>query len=135
MGLPFVGQAGKLLDKLLGEIGLERGDVFIANTLKCLRYNALVQLADGSWERIGRLVRSRYSGGVMSVDSERNLVPRRVVGWHATPLGGRRVFRLSYKSAKNAGASQVNIQLTGDHQVLTAAPSSATAAFRVHRRA
>ena len=35
MGLPFVGQAGKLLDKLLGEIGLERKDVFIANTLKC----------------------------------------------------------------------------------------------------
>ncbi len=35
MGLPFVGHAGKLLDKLLGEIGLERGDVFIANVLKC----------------------------------------------------------------------------------------------------
>jgi uracil-DNA glycosylase family 4 len=35
MGLPFVGQAGKLLDKLLAEIGLERGDVFIANVLKC----------------------------------------------------------------------------------------------------
>jgi DNA polymerase len=35
LGLPFVGQAGKLLDKLLAEIELERGDVFIANTLKC----------------------------------------------------------------------------------------------------
>jgi uracil-DNA glycosylase family 4 len=35
MGLPFVGQAGKLLDKLLSEIGLARGDVFIANVLKC----------------------------------------------------------------------------------------------------
>jgi uracil-DNA glycosylase family 4 len=35
LGLPFVGQAGKLLDKLLAEIGLERGDVFICNTLKC----------------------------------------------------------------------------------------------------
>jgi uracil-DNA glycosylase len=34
-GLPFVGQAGKLLDKLLAEIGLERGEVFIANVLKC----------------------------------------------------------------------------------------------------
>ncbi|HEY5189505.1 MAG TPA: uracil-DNA glycosylase, partial [Solirubrobacteraceae bacterium] len=34
-GLPFVGQAGKLLDKLLAEIGLERQDVFIANVLKC----------------------------------------------------------------------------------------------------
>src|SRR5438105_5796524 len=35
VGLPFVGQAGKLLDKLLQEIGMEREDVFICNTLKC----------------------------------------------------------------------------------------------------
>jgi DNA polymerase len=35
MGLPFVGQAGKLLDKLLTEIGMERKDVFVANTVKC----------------------------------------------------------------------------------------------------
>src|ERR1051325_3445156 len=33
-GIPFVGAAGKLLDKLLEEIGLQRGDVFIANVLK-----------------------------------------------------------------------------------------------------
>ena len=34
-GYPFVGQAGKLLDKLLGGIGLTRADVYIANVLKC----------------------------------------------------------------------------------------------------
>jgi uracil-DNA glycosylase family 4 len=34
-GVPFVGQAGKLLEKLLVEIGLERGQVFICNTVKC----------------------------------------------------------------------------------------------------
>jgi uracil-DNA glycosylase len=34
-GLPFVGQAGKLLEKLLVEIGLTRAEVFIANVLKC----------------------------------------------------------------------------------------------------
>jgi uracil-DNA glycosylase len=34
-GLPFVGQAGKLLEKLLGGIGMSRQDVFIANVLKC----------------------------------------------------------------------------------------------------
>jgi uracil-DNA glycosylase len=34
-GVPFVGQAGKLLEKLLGGIGLTRGDVYIANVLKC----------------------------------------------------------------------------------------------------
>jgi uracil-DNA glycosylase len=34
-GIPFVGQAGKLLDALLGGIGLTRADVFVANVLKC----------------------------------------------------------------------------------------------------
>jgi DNA polymerase len=34
-GVPFVGQAGKLLDNLLGGIGLERSEVYIANVLKC----------------------------------------------------------------------------------------------------
>ena len=34
-GEPFVGRAGKLLDEMLRAIGLERGEVFIANVLKC----------------------------------------------------------------------------------------------------
>jgi uracil-DNA glycosylase len=34
-GLPFVGRAGNLLDQLLGEVGLQRADVFVANVLKC----------------------------------------------------------------------------------------------------
>jgi DNA polymerase len=33
-GLPFVGRAGRLLDELLGGIGLRREDVFIGNVLK-----------------------------------------------------------------------------------------------------
>src|SRR5918996_757785 len=118
-GLPFVGRAGKLLDQLLEEIGLARSEVFVANVVKCLRYTAMVQLGDGSWERIGRLVRSRYSGTVMSLDADGRLAPRRVTGWHATPLGDRSVHRLTYASAKNAGAGKVAIELTGDHPVLT----------------
>jgi uracil-DNA glycosylase len=34
-GVPFVGQAGKLLETLLEEIGLSRERVYIANVLKC----------------------------------------------------------------------------------------------------
>ena len=34
-GLPFVGRAGQLLDQLLGEIGMQRKEVFVANVLKC----------------------------------------------------------------------------------------------------
>ncbi|HEX3483445.1 MAG TPA: uracil-DNA glycosylase [Micropepsaceae bacterium] len=32
-GLPFVGRAGKLLDRMLGAIGLDRGKVYITNVL------------------------------------------------------------------------------------------------------
>jgi uracil-DNA glycosylase family 4 len=34
-GVPFVGQAGKLLDRLLEGIGLSLSDVFVENVLKC----------------------------------------------------------------------------------------------------
>jgi uracil-DNA glycosylase family 4 len=118
-GEPFVGDAGQLLTKMIGAMGYRREDVYIANVVKCLRYNTPVLLENGSWERIGRLVRQRYSGRVMSVAPDGRIVPRRVTGWHATPLGDRRVYRLSYASAKKAGSSRVAIQLTHDHEVLT----------------
>jgi uracil-DNA glycosylase family 4 len=34
-GVPFVGAAGQLLNKLLAGIGMSREDVFVANVLKC----------------------------------------------------------------------------------------------------
>jgi DNA polymerase len=34
-GRPFVGRAGRLLDKIIEACGLKRGDVFIGNILKC----------------------------------------------------------------------------------------------------
>ncbi len=34
-GLPFIGQAGKLLDRALAEAALRREDLYIANVLKC----------------------------------------------------------------------------------------------------
>jgi DNA polymerase len=34
-GLPFVGRSGQLLNKLLGEIELQRDDVYVANVVKC----------------------------------------------------------------------------------------------------
>ncbi|MGQ0742990.1 MAG: uracil-DNA glycosylase [Acidimicrobiales bacterium] len=35
-GLPFVGRSGRLLDRLIGEeVGLDRSQVYVANTVKC----------------------------------------------------------------------------------------------------
>lgn len=35
LGEPFVGRAGELLDRIIGAMGLERSDTYIANVLKC----------------------------------------------------------------------------------------------------
>lgn len=118
-GLPFVGRAGDLLTKIVEAIGLTREQVYIANVLKCLESSAMVRLGDGSWQRIDRLVDSRYDGLVLSVGAEGHLVRRRVNGWHATPLAGRRVFRMTYGSARGSARSGGSIELTGDHPVLT----------------
>jgi DNA polymerase len=34
-GLPFVGRAGKLLTQMIEAMGLQRGDVYICNVVKC----------------------------------------------------------------------------------------------------
>jgi DNA polymerase len=34
-GRPFVGRSGKLLTQLLSEVGLDRGEVYIGNIVKC----------------------------------------------------------------------------------------------------
>lgn len=34
-GEPFVGRSGRLLDELLGEVGLDRDRVFVTNVVKC----------------------------------------------------------------------------------------------------
>ena len=47
----------------------------------------------------------------LSADGSRAGTPLR---WQAAEA-----FRLTYRSAKHAGAGQVSIQLTGDHEVLT----------------
>ncbi len=35
LGEPFVGRAGELLTRIIGAMGLSRGDIYIANVLKC----------------------------------------------------------------------------------------------------
>ncbi len=34
-GIPFVGRAGELLERILGAVSLDRGSVYIANVVKC----------------------------------------------------------------------------------------------------
>lgn len=116
---PFVGEAGQFFNYHLEANGLERNDFYISNTVKCLRYNSRVKLADGSLRRISHLVREKYSGEVFCV-VDGKLSTRRVIGWHKSPVGNREVYKLSYRYSARSGRKDARgIFLTGDHQVMT----------------
>lgn len=54
-GTPFVGAAGKLLDRMLASIGLDRTNVYIANIVKCRPPNNRTPLDDEAKACIGYL--------------------------------------------------------------------------------
>ena len=69
-GEPFVGRAGKLLDAMLAAIGLGRGDVYIANIVKC-RPPRNRDPSCGRDHRLFGLPQASDRGGVLRVCSSR----------------------------------------------------------------
>lgn len=74
-GRPFVGRAGELLDKMIGAIGLERSEVYIANVVKCRPPDNRVPTASEAQRCLGYLMRQ--------IDL---IQPRVIVTLGATPL-------------------------------------------------
>ena len=120
-GFPFVGQAGKLLDRLLGGIGLSRADVYVANVLKCLQVQrARSNSATGAGSALADwCTRGRGHGYVRrrgrSTDC-RGRVDWLAFDYHSVTGVVYRVTSLR----RAAGSSRVcGRSSTGDHPVLT----------------
>jgi uracil-DNA glycosylase len=68
--LPFVGQAGKLLDKILHHMGYTREDVYICNVVSCFTGGTVVEAPGvrGAYRREydGELLRVRTTGGFLT---------------------------------------------------------------------
>jgi len=112
-GLPFVGKSGQLLEKILDAVSLTtENDVYIANVVKCLTADTLV-LTEAGYQPIGQLVRDRWSGRVLSLDPDRQMVWRPLTGWHQSPLAGRSLYRVAFPG------QDISYTATADHPVLT----------------
>ena len=116
-GIPFIGKAGKLLDKILTAVKLDRKDIYICNTNKCLSGDTKVYLEDGSSANISHLVKHKYSGQVACI-IEDQLIYKPVVNWYRSPRENRRLFKLGYIYSTNKGGKQQGAVLTDDHRVL-----------------
>lgn len=84
----------------------------------CLSYESLVQLGDGSWEKIGVLVRDGYRGCVMSVTPDGRLVSSKVVDTIENGVT-ESWFKLELQGTKRGRWGLLGPKFTEDHKILT----------------
>jgi DNA polymerase I-like protein with 3'-5' exonuclease and polymerase domains/uracil-DNA glycosylase len=117
---PFCGPSGQVVNQILGKIGADRSTIWVTNATLCVEGTTQVRLGDGSLERIDRLVASRYTGEVQTIDHDGSITTRRVTGWHRNMRGTREMRNVSFRWAQRAGArGRTHAVLTEDHPVLT----------------
>ncbi len=83
----------------------------------CMSYGTRVTLADGTQEKIGKIVNQKMDVEVLCYDHESGqVVPRKVVGWFDN---GRTDRFLSFTVAKPRGNGRAQFACTPNHEVMT----------------
>jgi recombination protein RecA len=115
------------LRKLSGTISKSKTTAIFINQLRekigvlfgCLSYGTRVTLADGTQEKIGKIVNQRLPVEVLSYDPEAGtVVPKKVVGWFDN---GRTDGFLQFTVARPAGNGHSSFACTPNHQIRTPA--------------
>ncbi len=129
MGDTHVGLQARLMSqamrKLSGSLSKFDTTAIFINQLRekigvmfgCFSYNTRVTLADGSQEKIGKIVNQKLPVEVLSYDADRGeIVPKRVVGWYDNGVTDR---FLQFTVAKPSGNGRSQFACTENHQILT----------------
>jgi recombination protein RecA len=129
MGDSHVGLQARLMSqalrKLAGALNQTRTTAVFINQLRekvgvmfgCMSYNTRVTLADGTQEKIGKIVNQRMDVEVLSYDHETDrIVPRRVVDWFNN---GRTERFLQFTMAKSGGNGRAQFAATENHLIRT----------------
>ncbi|HKX74118.1 MAG TPA: recombinase RecA [Acidimicrobiia bacterium] len=131
MGDSHVGLQARLMSqalrKLTGSLSRSRTTAIFINQLRekigvmfgCLAYDTRVMLADGTQEKVGKIVNQRLPVEVMSYDfSSGEVVSRKVVNWFDN---GRTDRFLQITVAKPLKNGRAQLGITSNHKVMTPA--------------
>jgi recombination protein RecA len=129
MGDTHVGLQARLMSqalrKLAGTLHKSKTSAIFINQLRekigvmfgCFSYETHVTLADGTQEKIGKIVNQRMDVEVLSYDAESGrVVPRRVVNWFDN--GPTEEF-LQFTVARGGGNGRAQFAATANHQIQT----------------
>lgn len=85
----------------------------------CFSYNSMVMLADGSFEKIGKIVNNRLPLDVMSVDLATGKVePKPIVDWHANGKLATGESFMKVKFKRHFGHTNGHFICTKNHKII-----------------
>ena len=129
MGDSHVGLQARLMSqalrKITGALSQTKTTAIFINQLRekvgvmfgCMSYATRVTLADGTQEKIGKIVNQRQDVEVLSYDPESGrIVPRRIVNWFNN---GRTEQFLQFTVARSGGNGKAQFAATENHLVRT----------------
>jgi recombination protein RecA len=129
MGDSHVGLQARLMSqalrKIAGALSQTKTTAIFINQLRekigvmfgCMTWDTRVTLADGTQEKIGKIVNQRMDVEVLSYDPESGkVVPRRVVNWFNN---GRAEQFLQFTVAKSGGDGRSQFAATANHLIQT----------------
>jgi recombination protein RecA len=129
MGDSHVGLQARLMSqalrKLAGALNQTKTTAIFINQLRekvgvmfgCMSYSTRVTLADGTQEKIGKIVNQRMDVEVLSYDPETDrVVPRRIVNWFNN---GRSERFLQFTVAKSGKNGRAQFAATENHLIRT----------------
>src|ERR671913_1657538 len=129
MGDSHVGLQARLMSqalrKLTGALNSSRTTAIFINQLRekvgvmfgCLSYSTRVTLADGSQEKIGKIVNQKMNVDVLSYDPEVDrVVPRKITNWFDNGNADR---FLQFTVAKSGGNGHAQFAATENHLIRT----------------
>jgi recombination protein RecA len=129
MGDTHVGLQARLMSqalrKLAGNVARSNAMIIFINQLRekigvmfgCMAYGTRVTLADGSQEKIGKIVNQKLPVEVLSYDPELGaVVPKKVVSWFDN---GRTEGFLQFTVARPGGNGKAQFGCTPNHQIRT----------------
>ena len=129
MGDSHVGLQARLMSqalrKIAGALNQTRTTAIFINQLRekvgvmfgCMNYSTRVTLADGTQEKIGKIVNQRIDCEVLSYDAENDrMVPRRIVNWFDN--GNAEQF-LQFTVARSGNNGRAQFAATENHLIST----------------
>ena len=129
MGDSHVGLQARLMSqalrKVAGALNQTKTTAIFINQLRekigvmfgCMSYGTRVTLADGTQEKIGKIVNQRLDVEVLSYDPDSGeIVPRRIVNWFNN---GRAERFLQFTVAKSGGNGRAQFAATENHLIQT----------------